>query len=80
VEAIRRVLGGPKVPVKRIPWLMIRLASPFVPLLRELVEMKYLWDRPVRLRSDQLQAMIGAEPRTSLDEALGTTLAAMKCL
>jgi nucleoside-diphosphate-sugar epimerase len=80
VEAIRRVLGGPKVPVKRIPWLMIRLASPFVPLLRELVEMKYLWDRPVRLRSDRLQAMIGAEPRTSLDEALGTTLAAMKCL
>jgi hypothetical protein len=42
--------------------------------------MKYLWDRPVRLRSDRLQAMIGAEPRTSLDEALGTTLAAMKCL
>lgn len=80
VAAIRRVLGGPDVPVKRMPWLMMRLASPFVPLLRELLEMKYLWGNPVRLRNEKLAAVIGPEPRTPLDEALRATLIAMKCL
>ena len=80
VAAIRRALGEPTVPVKRTPWLMMRLASPFVPLLRELMEMKYLWDQPVRLRNARLIATLGAEPRTPLDEAVRETLAAMDCL
>lgn len=79
-DAICRVLGDPTVPVRRMPWLMMRLASPFVPLLRELVEMKYLWDRPVRLRNDKLQTVLGSEPRTQLDEAVRATLAAMGCI
>lgn len=80
VTAIRRALGDPTVPVRRTPWLMMRLASPFVPLLRELMEMKYLWEQPVRLRNDRLIAALGAEPRTPLDEAVRETLAAMGCL
>uniref|UniRef100_UPI0035CA3765 NAD-dependent epimerase/dehydratase family protein n=1 Tax=uncultured Sphingomonas sp. TaxID=158754 RepID=UPI0035CA3765 len=74
VDAIRRALGDPAVPVKRTPWWMMRLAAPFVPVLREVMEMKYLWDRPVRLRGDRLRATLGAEPRTALDEAVRTTL------
>ncbi len=80
VAAIQRVLGGKPIPVKRLPWFTLRLASPFVPLLRELTEVKYLWDQPVRLRNERLVALIGPEPRTPLDEALRTTLTAMKCL
>ena len=80
VAAIRRALGEPTVPVRRTPWLMMRLASPFVPLLRELMEMKYLWEQPVRLRNGRLVAALGAEPRTPLDEAVRETLAAMGCL
>jgi len=80
VAAIRRVLGGPVVTVKRMPWLVMRLASPFVPLLRELLEMKYLWGNPVRLRNEKLEGVIGPEPKTPLDEALRATLIAMKCL
>lgn len=79
-DAICRVLGDPTVPVRRMPWLMMRLASPFVPLLRELIEMKYLWDCPVRLRNDKLLATLGAEPRTQLNEAVRATLVAMGCI
>ncbi|WP_336961722.1 NAD-dependent epimerase/dehydratase family protein [Sphingobium aquiterrae] len=80
VDAIRRVLGAPAFQLRRMPWLMMRLAAPFVPLLRELVEMKYLWDHPVRLRNDRLVAAIGAEPHTPLDEAVRATLEGIGCL
>lgn len=77
--AIQDALGLPEVPVKPMPWWAMRLASPFVPLLRELHEMKYLWDRPVRLDNRRLLAALGEEPRTPLDVAVRTTLAAMGC-
>lgn len=80
VDAICRALGDPAVPVGRTPWGMMRLASPFVPMLREVMEMKYLWDRPVRLVNDRVKAVLGAEPHTSLDDAVRTTLADMGCL
>jgi len=80
VAAIQRVLGGKPFPVKRLPWFALRLAAPFVPLMRELAEVKYLWDQPVHLRNERLVSTIGPEPRTPLDEALRTTLTAMNCL
>lgn len=49
--------------------LAARLATPFVLVLRKRIEMKYLWDGPVRLRNERLEAAIGAEPRTQLDKA-----------
>ncbi len=78
-RAIERALGLPEVPVKPMPWWAMRLASPFVPLLRELLEMKYLWDQPVRLDNRALLAALGQEPRTPLDVAVRTTLVAMGC-
>ncbi|MBS7741189.1 MAG: NAD(P)H-binding protein [Chelatococcus sp.] len=79
IETIRHALDTPDLPIKRMPWLLMRLAAPFVPLLRELVEMRYLWQQPVRLRNGKLEATIGAEPRTPLIEAVWTTLAAIGC-
>lgn len=76
-DAICRVLGDPAVPVRKTPWWIMRLASPFVPMLREVLEMKYLWDRPVRLLNGRIQAVLGSEPHTSLDEAVRNTLVAM---
>jgi nucleoside-diphosphate-sugar epimerase len=79
-DAICRVLGDPAVPVRQMPWWLMRVASLFVPTLREVMEMKYLWDRPVRLSNDHLRAVLGAEPHTSLEEAVRETLAAAGCL
>lgn len=80
IGAIRRALGDPVVPVRRMPWRLIRLAAPFAPLFRELLEMRYLWERPVRLWNDRLVAALGSEPHTPLDEAVRSTLAGIGCI
>ena len=79
IGAIRRALDEPFLPAKRMPWLMMRLASPFVPFLREVMEMKYLWEVPVRLGNAGLEATIGPEPHTPLDEAVTATLKGIGC-
>jgi nucleoside-diphosphate-sugar epimerase len=78
IAAIRRVVGA--VPVRRFPWRLSLLASPFVPFLRELREMRYLWRKPIRMSNARLVATLGAEPRTTLDQAVRTTLVDLGCL
>lgn len=80
VAAIRRAVGDPALPVRPFPWWLVRLASPAVPLFREVLEMRYLWETPVRLASERLTAALGAEPRTPLDEAVRATLRGLGCL
>ncbi|MEJ8811687.1 NAD(P)H-binding protein [Variovorax ureilyticus] len=78
--AIRHASGRPDLPVKRFPWWLAALASPFVPTLRELREMRYLWQKPVRMRNARLVALLGAEPHTPFDAAVRTTLEGLGCL
>ena len=80
VDAIRAAIGNPALPVRRMPWLAIRLAAPFVTLFRELAEMRYLWEQPLRLRNTRLVAALGAEPLTPLEDAVRVTLRALGCL
>ena len=56
------------------------LASPFVPLFRELLEMRYLWNEPVVMSNNRLVEFLGEEPRTPLVEAVSETLADFGCL
>jgi nucleoside-diphosphate-sugar epimerase len=79
-HAVRRVVGNPGLPVRRFPWPLVYLAALFVPFMRELVEMRYLWQVPLRLDNKKLVARLGAEPHTPLDEAVRATLHAMGCL
>jgi hypothetical protein len=53
------------------------LIAPFVPTIRELREMRYMWDVPVGMRNAKLVATLGREPHTPLDEA---ALVGMGCL
>jgi nucleoside-diphosphate-sugar epimerase len=78
IAAIRRAVGD--VPVRRFPWRLSLLASPFVPFLRELREMRYLWREPIRMSNARLVATLGAEPRTPLDQAVRATLVDLGCL
>ena len=79
IEAIRRALGR-QVAVRRLPWWLLRLASPVHPLSRELLEMRYLWERPLRLDNSRLTAFLGREVHTPLDEAVEATLRGLGCL
>lgn len=81
--AIRRVVvtrGGVQPKVSALPWWLLALASPFVPTLRELREMRYLWNMPVRMDNAKLVATLGHEPHTPLDEAVEAALVGMGCL
>jgi hypothetical protein len=63
-----------------MPWWLLRLLSPVVPLFREMIEMRYLWEVPVRMGNEPLVAALGIEPHTPLDEAVRRTLIGLGCL
>lgn len=82
-QAIQRVVlkhGGSAPKLSPFPWWLIRLVSPFVATLRELLEMRYLWQVPVRMDNARLVAYLGAEPHTPLDQAIEATLIGLGCL
>lgn len=79
VEAIERVVGHP-VRRRQLSWSGIKLAAPFVPLFREVLEMQYLWQMPIRMSNRRLTDFLGTEPRTPIDIAVATTLASLGCL
>lgn len=69
--------GGREPGVARFPWWLATLASPIVPTLGEMREMRYLWRTPIRMDNARLRAVLGQEPHTALDEAVDATLASL---
>jgi nucleoside-diphosphate-sugar epimerase len=79
-EAIRRVAGVPRAPILPFPAALLYLGAAFSPTLREAIEMRYLWQEPLRLDNQKLISLIGPEPHTPLDEAVRASLDALGCL
>jgi nucleoside-diphosphate-sugar epimerase len=82
-QAVQRVVvqrGGHAPKLKAFPWWLVRAASPFVATFRELLEMRYLWRREVRMDNRRLLEVLGREPHTPLDTAVETTLEGIGCL
>jgi hypothetical protein len=52
----------------------------FKTLFREMREVRYLWQEPLRLNNDRLLSVLKTEPRTSLEQAMRATLTGLKCL
>jgi nucleoside-diphosphate-sugar epimerase len=44
------------------------------------MEMRYLWQRPIKLVNDRLKSELGEEPHTPLFEAVRATLDDLGCL
>jgi nucleoside-diphosphate-sugar epimerase len=76
LELVCRARGLSTRHIKPFPWWAVRLASPFVDALREMLEMRYLWRRAMQLDNAKLRALIGPESHTPIDEALEATLGA----
>src|SRR5450830_135210 len=72
--------GGAAPAIRRFPWWLMTLASPFVATLHELREMRYLWQTPLQMDNRKLLAVLGKEPHTPLDVAVRATLQGMKNL
>lgn len=64
-----------RVRQQRMAWWPWRLAAPVVPLLRELLALRYLWELPHRLDGSRLRQRLGDPlPHTPLHSALLSTL------
>jgi len=57
IRAALTQLTGQDVVLKRFPWLMMKLLSPFWGLAREMQEMRYLWDTPHSLSGARMQVL-----------------------
>ena len=79
VRAIVRA-GGRPPRIAAFPWWLARIAAPFHATMRELLEMRYLWQQPVRMDNAKLLAVLGKEAHTPLDQAVEATLAGLGCL
>lgn len=80
--SIRRVVaryGRPPV-IKAFPWGIMPFIAPFVPSVRESLELRYLWKTPVRMSNEKLLEILGQEPHTPWDEAVEETLIGLGCL
>ncbi len=83
VAAITRVVArhsGHAPKVKPFPWWALRLIAPFHETMRELMEMRYLWQEPVQMDNTRLRSVLGIEPTTPLDQAVEETLIGLGCI
>lgn len=67
--AIEAAVGHP-LQARQFPWWTLRLVAPVLPLMRSLLQMRYLWQQPHQLDDRQLQALIGPVPHTPLAEVM----------
>lgn len=79
-RAAARVAGTPNARIKGMPWFAIYLLAPFSETFREMLEMRYLWKKTLRLDNRKLVAFLGQEPHTPLDRALRVTLTGLGCM
>jgi nucleoside-diphosphate-sugar epimerase len=75
-----RGLGARPVKVRALPWPMVSVLGLVSPLLREVREMRYLWQQPLALDNSRLRALLGEEPHTPLVDAVRASLQRMGCL
>lgn len=80
LAAFRVATGRGDLRLGRFPWGLLRLATPVVPLFREMAELRYLWQVPLRLDNRRLTAFLGVEPHTPAPVALREALLSLGCL
>jgi nucleoside-diphosphate-sugar epimerase len=76
-QAIVDAAGAPAMKIRKMPWALLWLAAPFVTVLREMQEMRYLWRQPFALDNAKLLRVLGSETHTPLDVAVKAALAGM---
>jgi nucleoside-diphosphate-sugar epimerase len=79
VAALEAAVGR-RLAVSRLPWFAIRAMAAFNETMREMLEMRYLWETPVLLDNSRLVARLGEEPHTPIVEALTAALVGLGCL
>ncbi len=66
---------GRSLKVKSMPWGIMRLLSPFKALIREVLEMRYLWTTPHRIDGRKLSAALPNFQPTQVEDAIAKAVA-----
>ncbi len=74
-DAVRVAADRPRLASIPFPWAIMHVMALFDETMREMLEMRYLWRRPIGLDNRKLVAFLGEEPRTPLADAIRATLA-----
>lgn len=61
---------GKSLKAKRLPWWLFRCLALFSPMLRAVIKMRYLWQRPHQLVGQRLEKLIGPLSVTPIEVAL----------
>lgn len=72
VAAIQKALPRP-AKVTLVPWGMLKMIGLFVPIIREVIKMNYLWSVPHRLEDKRLSEILGPDFDTPFEEAVMRT-------
>lgn len=72
-EGIERITGTP-LKQAGFPWGILKLASPFWELAREVTEMRYLWETDHTLCGERLEQLLPGFAVTPIDEVFRTIL------
>jgi nucleoside-diphosphate-sugar epimerase len=72
--------AGCTLPVTSFPWWLMRALAPFGGFPREAADIASSWHYPMRMDNRRLEALIGPEPRTPLDDAVRQTLLSLGCV
>ncbi|WP_108125847.1 NAD(P)H-binding protein [Saccharospirillum mangrovi] len=80
LDTMRQVTQNDRVNVGGFPWWLFRLIAPFNPMFKGMLEMRYLWHKPLTLDNAKLVAVLGQEPHTPLTQAVETSLRTLNSL
>jgi nucleoside-diphosphate-sugar epimerase len=82
-KAISRVVKIQSDSTPRIlafPWWLMHLVAPFNETVKEMIEMKYLWKKSLKMTNTKLTQQLGKEPNTPIEQAVEATLKGLGCL
>ena len=64
--------------INSVPWKLFKVMGVFVPLFRDLIAMRYLWNHDLRIDDSALVSLLGGTPeQTPFDEAVAASLPAI---
>jgi nucleoside-diphosphate-sugar epimerase len=67
-------VAGCRDKVLRLPWVLLRLVALFSPLIREVMEMKYLYESTVLIKGPRFHALLPDFVATPTDQAIAETI------
>ena len=77
IDALQRV-SGRTLQINGFPWPLVRISGLFVPLMRELVEMSYLWRTSHAISGGKLAACLPDFKATPLDVAIADAIGGVR--